>query len=79
MASWDMYIWLGFSHKAYKLIIREQGVDSLDYPKYATPDHKMMAGCYTCHQTRRSSFQKIDTQTTQEIDNQRVYDVLDQI
>ena len=30
MALWlqDMYLWLGFSHKAAKLHIREQGLDS---------------------------------------------------
>ena len=32
MALWhqDMYIWLGFSHAAAKLLIREQGLDSPD-------------------------------------------------
>ena len=30
MASWlqDMYIWLGFSSKAAKLLVREKGLDS---------------------------------------------------
>ena len=32
MALWlqDMYIWLGFSHKAAKLFIREQGLDCFE-------------------------------------------------
>ena len=38
MALWlqDMYILLGFSHKAAKLLIREQGVDRTERPRVLT-------------------------------------------
>ena len=32
----DMYIWLEFSHKAAKLLVREQGLDNLDTMRFLT-------------------------------------------